>query len=195
MTTWLEPTGARREAPPPPPPPPPPPLRNRCLFPDFVAFASNFLRSRSSPIKHCILHPPLPPTPLEPQPFSDLLREDPRPALLHGGSLPGGHAHLDGRHSNGGRGIHAVHELRDLADWRPGDYERGRGAGDQTRELGEREGDAAPWFRRIGGHQTGGIDGFPVESRKRTDWVGLWLLIKCPFRVYWYFLSFLIVSG
>lgn len=49
----------------------------------------------------------------EPKPFSDLLREDPRPSLLHGGPLPRGHEDLDGCHSDGRRGLHAVPELRD----------------------------------------------------------------------------------
>lgn len=48
----------------------------------------------------------------EPQPRADVLREDPRPPLLHGGAVGRGHAHLDGRHRHGGRGLHAVHELR-----------------------------------------------------------------------------------
>lgn len=47
----------------------------------------------------------------EPEPLPDLLREDPRPALLHGGPLSGGHEDLDGRDCHGGGGIHAVHEL------------------------------------------------------------------------------------
>lgn len=49
----------------------------------------------------------------EPKPVSDLLCEDPRPSLLHGGPLPGGHEDLDGCHSDGRRGLHPVHELRD----------------------------------------------------------------------------------
>lgn len=49
----------------------------------------------------------------EPQSISDLLCENPRPTLLHGGSIPGGHEDLDGCHSDGCGGLHAVHELRD----------------------------------------------------------------------------------
>lgn len=57
--------------------------------------------------------------PPEPQPVFDLLCEDPRPPVLHGGPIPRGHEDLDGCHSNGCRGLHAVHELRDhwLTDW------------------------------------------------------------------------------
>lgn len=51
--------------------------------------------------------------PPEPQSVFDLLREDPRPPLLHGGAVSGGHEDLDGCHSNRRRGLHAVHELRD----------------------------------------------------------------------------------
>ena len=51
--------------------------------------------------------------PPEPEPVFDLLCENPRPPLLHGGPVPGGHEDLDGCHSNGRRGLHAVHELRD----------------------------------------------------------------------------------
>lgn len=51
--------------------------------------------------------------PPEPEPLPDLLCEDPRPALLHGGPLGGGHEDLDGRDRHRGGGIHAVHELRE----------------------------------------------------------------------------------
>lgn len=47
----------------------------------------------------------------EPQPLPDVLREDPRPALLHGGAVSRGHEDLDGRDRHRSRGIHAVHEL------------------------------------------------------------------------------------
>lgn len=57
-------------------------------------------------ILSCLMCPP------EPEPLPDLLREDPRPALLHGGPLGGGHEDLDGRDRHRGGGIHAVHELR-----------------------------------------------------------------------------------
>lgn len=48
----------------------------------------------------------------ESQPISDLLCENPRSALLHGGSVPRGHEDLDGCHSNRRRGLHPVYELR-----------------------------------------------------------------------------------
>lgn len=39
----------------------------------------------------------------EPQPSPDVLRENLRTSILHGGAQPGGHAHLDGRHCDGCR--------------------------------------------------------------------------------------------
>ncbi|XP_066495349.1 pleckstrin homology-like domain family B member 1 isoform X12 [Tiliqua scincoides] len=56
----------------------------------------------------------IPPCPLhqrEPQPSPDLLCQDPRPPLLHGGTLGRGHAYLDGCHRDRGRGLHTVPEL------------------------------------------------------------------------------------
>ena len=47
----------------------------------------------------------------EPQPLPHLLREDPRPPLLHGGPLARGYAHLDGRDRHRGGGLHPVPEL------------------------------------------------------------------------------------
>lgn len=52
------------------------------------------------------------PPPPESEPVADVLREDPRPALLHGGAVGRGHEDLDGRDRDGGGGIHTVHELR-----------------------------------------------------------------------------------
>lgn len=49
----------------------------------------------------------------EPEPLPDVLRKDPRPALLHGGPLSRGHEDLDGCDRHRSRGIHTVHELRD----------------------------------------------------------------------------------
>lgn len=49
--------------------------------------------------------------PAEPQPVPHLLREDPRPPLLHGGPLSGGHEDLDGCDRYRSRGIHTVPEL------------------------------------------------------------------------------------
>lgn len=49
----------------------------------------------------------------EPEPLPDLLRKDPRPALLHGGPVGRGYEDLDGRDRHRSRGIHTVHELRE----------------------------------------------------------------------------------
>ncbi len=48
----------------------------------------------------------------ESESFANLLCEDSRSTLFHGGTVSRGHAHLDGRHSNWCRGLHAVHDLR-----------------------------------------------------------------------------------
>lgn len=55
----------------------------------------------------------LPVSPSEPKPLPDLQCEDSWQSLLHGRSLSWGHEDLDGCHSNGCRGLHTVHELRD----------------------------------------------------------------------------------
>lgn len=49
----------------------------------------------------------------EPQPVADLLCEDPRPSVLHGGSVGRSHEDLDGRDCHRSRRIHTVHELMD----------------------------------------------------------------------------------
>lgn len=51
-------------------------------------------------------------SPPEPQSCAHFLCQDPRPTLLHGGTISRGHAHLDGRHCHWGRGLYPVHELR-----------------------------------------------------------------------------------
>lgn len=71
----------------------------------------------------------------ESEPLPDLLREDPRPALLHGGPLSGGHEDLDGRDRHGGGGIHAVHELSS-----------GSGAGRFGRDSPITDSMDPPWF-------------------------------------------------
>ncbi|XP_061639351.1 pleckstrin homology-like domain family B member 1 isoform X6 [Phyllopteryx taeniolatus] len=48
---------------------------------------------------------------VEPKSRLDVLREDPRPPLLHGGALGRGHADLDGRNSHRSRGVHSIPEL------------------------------------------------------------------------------------
>uniref|UniRef100_A0A3B1IIZ9 Pleckstrin homology like domain family B member 1 n=1 Tax=Astyanax mexicanus TaxID=7994 RepID=A0A3B1IIZ9_ASTMX len=48
----------------------------------------------------------------EPQSLADVLREDPRQTVLHGGSVSGGHEDMDGRDRYRSRGLHAVHELK-----------------------------------------------------------------------------------
>lgn len=53
----------------------------------------------------------------EPEPVFDLLCENSRPPLLHGSPFPGGHAHLDGCHSDGRWGLHTVSELRERWGW------------------------------------------------------------------------------
>ena len=52
----------------------------------------------------------------ESEPLPDLLREDPRPPLLHGGPRSRRHEDLDGCHSDWRRGLHAVHELRERSE-------------------------------------------------------------------------------
>ncbi len=49
----------------------------------------------------------------ESESFANLLCEDSWSTLFHGGTVPRGHAHLDGRHSNWCRGLHAVYDLRE----------------------------------------------------------------------------------
>lgn len=48
----------------------------------------------------------------EPQPLPDLLREDARQTVLHGGPVRRGHEDMDGCDSDRSRGLHTVHELR-----------------------------------------------------------------------------------
>lgn len=48
----------------------------------------------------------------ESESVSDVLREDPRPPVLHGGAVGRGHEDLDGRDRHRGGGLHAVHELK-----------------------------------------------------------------------------------
>lgn len=48
----------------------------------------------------------------EPDPVADLLRENTRQTVLHGGSVRRGHEDMDGCDRDRGRGLHAVHELR-----------------------------------------------------------------------------------
>lgn len=64
----------------------------------------------SSPYSHFLLCC----VPIESKSLPDLLREDPRPALLHGGPFPRGHANMDGRDSNRRRGLHTVYDLRGI---------------------------------------------------------------------------------
>lgn len=49
----------------------------------------------------------------ESESLSNLLCKDARPAVFHGGSIPRGHANMDGCHSNRRWGLHTVYDLRD----------------------------------------------------------------------------------
>lgn len=67
------------------------------LFTIFLHFYTHF-------IFPCVL--------LESKSFANLLCEDSWSSLFHGGAVSRGHADLDGCHSNGRWGLHAVYDLR-----------------------------------------------------------------------------------
>lgn len=73
-----------------------------------TCFASLCLLIFLPPVLHCSFHTK------EPQPLSDIQREDPQSSVLHGGTVGRGHAYLDGGYSYGRWRTHAFHGIAEL---------------------------------------------------------------------------------
>lgn len=82
-----------------------------CLPPSHTCVTSPSIipPTLSATISLVFLHFKLTSTSQEPKPLADIQREDPRPCLLHGGSVPRGHENLDGRYCHRCWRTHAFH--------------------------------------------------------------------------------------
>lgn len=90
-----------------------------CFSPSFCLLPPTHASTRPSPLCSLSFHFFLNPQndthflTQEPQPLADVQREDPRSGVLHGGSVPRGHAYLDGCYCHGCWRTHAFHGVAD----------------------------------------------------------------------------------